>query len=485
MVRVRFAPSPTGELHLGGARTALYNYLFARQQQGAFIIRIEDTDQERLVPGALNRMLDGLRWLGLSWDEGPDVGGSQGPYVQSERLDIYHKQVDALVQTGAAYPCFCSTARLDILRQVQSADGQPTRYDGLCRKLTPQEAATKISAHEPHVVRLKVPTEGSTVFTDLVRGQIEVKNADIDDQVLMKTDGYPTYHLANVVDDHLMSISHVIRGEEWLPSTPKHILLYGAFGWQAPEFAHLPNVLNQNRAKLSKRKDGELVWQSTYQQQGYLAPALANYLALLGWHPKDDREVFSLPELEQTFELRRVQKAGAIFSLDKLKWFNAQYIKLLPLSALDKLLQPYYAELAGGSEFRPTTPLTELLQSRLVTLAEAKEHSTWFFKHELELAPELLIPKQGNLATTAHALAQSRLVLAKVGEWRVDEIKNVLEVLIRPGTLTRGELLWPVRVALTGERQSPDVYGVAWALGRDITLRRLDRASAVLSHAAT
>ncbi len=485
MVRVRFAPSPTGELHVGGARTALYNYLFAKKQGGQFIIRIEDTDQERFVPGSLERLLAGLTWLGLTWDEGPDVGGAHGPYVQSQRLAHYKTYAEQLLKSGTAYHCFCSKERLEVLRALQQSQGQLTRYDRTCLKLTPAQVAEQLKQNLPYAVRLKVP-EGSTTFTDRIRGNITVANADIDDQVLLKSDGFPTYHLANVVDDHLMEISHVIRGEEWLPSTPKHVLLYQAFGWQPPEWAHLSNLLNEHKAKLSKRKDGEAVWVQTYQRDGYLAPALLNFLALMGWHPQDDRELFSLPELVEVFELDRVQKAGAMFTRPKLDWFNAQYLKLLDLPALDQALQPHYqaaAQTAGGTATN-TKRLTQVLQTRLVTLKEATELSLWYFRPQVPVTRDLLVPTGGTLAKTQVALQAVADVLDEwVGEWSVLKLKDALEVLVRPGTFTRAELLWPLRVALTGERQSPDVYDVAWALGQTRTLERLRFAQSLLAGA--
>lgn len=483
MVRVRFAPSPTGELHVGGARTALYNYLFAKQQGGAFIVRIEDTDRERLVRGSVERILDSLRWLGIVWDEGPDCGGKSAPYVQSERLATYQQYAKNLVKKGAAYYCFCTTQRLEVLRELQQAQGLPTRYDRTCLKLTSEEVEKQLRSDTPHTIRLRVP-EGLTQFTDLVRGEVQVNNATLDDQVLLKSDGFPTYHLANVVDDHEMAISHVIRGEEWLPSTPKHVLLYQAFGWSLPAFAHLPNVLNQKRAKLSKRKDGAAVWVQTYRAQGYLPEAMVNFLALLGWHPKDEQEVFSLPELTQAFDLTRVQKAGAIWNFEKLRWFNARYLKALPLPELDKLLKPWYREAAqvSGRKALATIELTRVLQPRLVTLEDAKLFSGWFFHSDFELTQELLVPEGGTKDRALAALEISqRVLMDMVTSWTPAELKGALEVEVRPGTFKRGELLWPLRVALTGERQSPDVFEVAAALGRTESLKRITRAIAVLN----
>lgn len=482
MVRVRFAPSPTGELHLGGARTALYNYLFAKKMGGKFIIRLEDTDKERFVEGSLDRILNGLSWLGITWDEGPDVNGPYAPYIQSERLTIYQNHAQELIKKGAAYYCFCSQQRLEVLRQVQQAENQITKYDRNCLKLSEVELKEKLEAKIPFVVRLKTPS-GITFFKDIIRGDIKVDNASLDDSVLLKSDGYPTYHLANVVDDHIMEITHVIRGEEWLPSAPKHLLIYAGFGWSPPLFAHLPNVLNDKKAKLSKRRDGESVWLYTYRAKGYLPSALVNFLSLLGWHPKDDQEVFNLADLEQVFELERVQKAGAIFNLAKLDWFNANYIRKLPPTELNNLLEPYYKDLKSASNKNniDTLQLTELLQERLITLHSINEHSQWFFTDHLEINAELLIPKKGSKDKALHAIRSAHNVLHSLADWSKEEIKNALDVLVRPGTFSRGELLWPIRVALTGQRESPDVFGVAFVLGQKESLNRLNQAIDLLN----
>ena len=482
MVRVRFAPSPTGELHLGSARTALYNYLFAKKNDGKFIIRLEDTDQERSVEGSLKRMLEGLTWLGLTWDEGPDIGGPYVPYIQSERLPIYKKQADELINRGGAYYCFCSAQRLEVLRRVQEAEKQITKYDRACLNLKPEEIKAKLEAKLPYIVRLKIPA-GQTIFNDLIRGQIKVDNTSLDDSVLLKSDGFPTYHLANVVDDHLMEITHVIRGEEWLPSTPKHLLIYQGFGWSTPEFAHLPNVLNEKKTKLSKRKDGEAVWVQTYQAQGYLPEAMVNYLAFLGWHPKDDREFFTLADLTKEFDLSRAQKAGAIFNLAKLNWLNSSYLRHLPVSELDNLLKPYYEEMCASYNQAPrdTGALTELMRDRLITLASIKEHASWFFRPQVELNTEIIIPKNSTPEKTLHAIKSAHHVLQRLTSWTSQEIKDALEVLVRPGTFSRRDILWPVRLALTGEKESPDVFGVAWVLGQKETLTRLAQAESLLA----
>ncbi|MBI5733903.1 MAG: glutamate--tRNA ligase [Candidatus Kerfeldbacteria bacterium] len=481
-IRVRFAPSPTGELHVGGARTALYNYLFARAQDGQFIIRLEDTDQERYVPGSLDRLLSGLKWLGISWDEGPDKGGPYAPYIQSARLDLYKKYALQLINTQAAYYCFCSTERLTELRLKQQTSNEPSRYDRCCLNLTAEQIQTKLSAGENYTIRLLVPP-GKTEFSDLIRGTIIIDNQTIDDQVLLKSDGYPTYHLANVVDDYLMQITHVIRGEEWLPSASKHILLYRALGWAAPEFAHLPNVLNKNRAKLSKRKDGAAVWVETYKEQGYLPEALVNFLALLGWHPTGDQELFTLDELIKQFSLTRVQKAGAIFDIDKLLWFNNAYIKKLPPAELDELLQPFYRQLTAtlGRPAKNTLNLTTVLQTRLTTLGEVSSLATWFFKKDLNLTAGVLTPAQSHNDKTKLALRQTMEIIPTITDWNIANLQTVVTAVKEQSGLSNQEFLWPVRMALSGEKQSPDVYSLLWALGADESISRLQTARAVLA----
>lgn len=348
MVKTRFAPSPTGFLHVGGLRTALYNYLFARQQGGRFVLRIEDTDQRRKVPGAVENLIQTLCWAGIVPDEGPEVGGPDGPYIQSQRLTIYRQYAHQLVAAGHAYYCFCTPARLEELKAWQVAHHQQPRYDQHCRHLTPDEVESRLNAGLPAVVRMKIPTQGVVTVNDLIRGTIAFPCDQLDDQVLLKSDGYPTYHLANVVDDHLMHITHVIRGEEWLPSTPKHCLLYDYLGWDKPQFAHLSLLLNPDKSKLSKRQGDVAV--EDYRRQGYLPEALINYLALLGWNPGDEREIFSLDDLIREFSLERVGKSGAIFNLEKLRWMNGYYIRHTDEQRLLQLAASFFPATAGISE---------------------------------------------------------------------------------------------------------------------------------------
>ena len=336
MVRLRFAPSPTGFLHVGGLRTALFCWLYARQQSGKFIFRLEDTDQKRLVEGAETDLIHMLEWAGIELDEGPEIGGDFGPYRQSERLEIYRQHVRKLLDEDHAYPCFCSTERLDNLRDEQRANGETPRYDGLCRRLKKEESARRVVSGETHVVRMKIPEIPETlVLNDLIRGRVSIETSQTEDQVIVKSDGFPTYHLAVVVDDHLMQITHVVRGEEWLPSFPKHLLLYRYFGWDPPEFAHLPLILNSDRTKLSKRQGDVAV--EDFRDQGFLAETLVNFISLLGWSPADDRELFTLAELIEEFSFGRVNKSGSVFDREKLNWMNQQYIQNLDQQDLETI----------------------------------------------------------------------------------------------------------------------------------------------------
>ena len=324
--RVRFAPSPTGYLHVGGLRTALYNYLFAKRNNGTFVLRIEDTDRNRYVEGAVENLIKALNWAGLNYDEGPEVGGNFGPYLQSERLDIYKKYADELIEKGKAYYCFCTPERLKSLKEEQEKQKLPqAKYDKHCLHLSKEEIANNLAAGIAKVVRLNVEQNHTIKFDDIIREHVEFESNNVDDQVLIKSDGYPTYHLANVVDDHLMKITHVIRGEEWLSSTPKHVLLYDAFGWERPIFAHLPLLLNPDRSKLSKRQGDVAV--EDYRDKGYLKDALINFVALLGWNAGDDKEFYYMDELIYSFSLERVNKAGAVFDLQKLNWLNAEHLQ--------------------------------------------------------------------------------------------------------------------------------------------------------------
>jgi len=383
--RVRIAPSPTGDPHVGTAYVALFNLAFARATGGQFVLRIEDTDQTRSTRESEEHILRALAWLGLDWDEGPDKGGPFGPYRQSERSAIYREHAWRLVESGGAYPCFCTAERLDALRADQRANKQDIRYDGHCRELPPAEARARVDAGEPFVIRLKMPTEGSTIIPDGLRGDIPYLNSQMDDQVLLKTDGFPTYHLANVVDDHLMGITHVIRAEEWIPSTPKHLRLYELFGWEPPRFLHLPLLRNQDRSKISKRKNP--VSLDYYRRAGFLPEALVNFLALMGWSMPDQREIFSLPEMVESFDWARMSLGGPVFDVEKLEWLNGHYLRALTPDAFverlfdEVLRRDYVAGFAAD------------IQPRIRRLDEFMDAATFYFNGRLDYDPALIFDK--------------------------------------------------------------------------------------------
>lgn len=475
-VRTRFAPSPTGELHIGGVRTALFGYLFSRQHSGEWLLRIEDTDQQRFKQGSTESILEGLKWLGLQWD-GEVV-------VQSQRIQRYQEAAGQLLKAGFAYRCFCTAQRLEQMRLQQTEQHQAPKYDRRCLGLSDDEIQKKIQASDPFVLRMKIPDAGETVFNDLIRGEIRFKHADLDDQVLLKSDGFPTYHLANVVDDHDSEISHVIRAEEWLPSTPKHLLLYEFFKWPAPQFAHLPLILNSNRSKMSKRKDGEWVWLSTYRKLGYLPEAIVNYLALLGWNPKTEQEIFSLQELSALFKLEQVHRAGAVFSKDRLDQMNAEYIRAFPLVELVRRARPFFDE--AGIEGRESESflqnVVQLEQARIKILSELPSLTHYFFKDHLDFSPEALVWKKSNPEQTKSHLKALQNVLAseQEGEWDAKSLEQRLLKWIEAEGWDRGSVLWPMRMALTGEQHSPGPFEVAAVLGKAKTLQRLHVAEKML-----
>lgn len=377
MVRVRFAPSPTGYLHIGGLRTALYNYLFARHTGGTFILRIEDTDRTRIVPDAMENLIHTLQKLDITFDEGPIIGGNYGPYIQSERLDLYRKEAQKLLDAGFAYRCFCTPETLAQMRAEQQAKGEFVKYDRRCLNLTPAEIEAKLAKGEPYVLRLKMPEIRTFRFNDIIRGEVEMDSAQSDDQVLIKSDGYPTYHLASVVDDHYMDISYVIRGEEWLSSMPKHLWLYECFGWTPPQWVHLPLILNPDRTKLSKRMNDVAV--EDYLERGYLKEAIINFVALLGWHSADNREIFSLEELCQEFTLERVNKSGAIFDLNKLNWMNGWYLRNLPLDTIVERSKPYFEkEHLSIPDSDKLTKIVATARERCTLLSDLVQYSKMF-----------------------------------------------------------------------------------------------------------
>lgn len=480
-VRTRFAPSPTGYLHVGGLRTALYSYLFAKQHGGQLILRIEDTDQTRLVPDATEKLIATLARVGLQPDEGPDVGGQSGPYVQSQRLALYQQHAKQLVDANQAYYCFCSSERLAQVREQKITAKEPPMYDRHCADLSAEEVARRLAAGEAHVIRLRVPA-GKTTLTDLVWGEVTVDNATIDDQVLLKTDGFPTYHLAVVVDDHLMEITHVLRGEEWLPSTPKHLLLYRAFGWEPPQFAHLPLLLNADRSKLSKRQGDVAV--EDFLAAGYLPEAIINFVALLGWHPGagETEEIFSVSELMKRFSLEHIHKAGAIFSQEKLNWINAHYIRQLPIATLVELTQPYLQPLLEQypqpAEY--VARVLQLEQERLVKLADSAQQTEYFFVDQPQYPPELLVWKKSTPADAQRWLVAIQSALVVHDDWSQTALEKYVRQWIADQKAGNGDVLWPLRVALTGREKSPSPFEVAAVLGKDRSRARIAAAIKVI-----
>jgi glutamyl-tRNA synthetase len=475
-VRTRIAPSPTGDPHVGTAYVALFNYAFARGRGGQFVLRIEDTDRERSSAASEAMIFESLRWLGLQWDEGPDIGGPVGPYRQSERTDLYRTHAEDLVEHGAAYPCFCTRERLDALRAEQKTKKLNFGYDGLCRGLSAEEAGTRRAAGEPHVVRLAMPDEGKAVVPDLLRGDIEFDNAQVDDQVLLKTDGFPTYHLANVVDDHLMGITHVIRAEEWLSSLPKHVRLYEGFGWEAPVFCHLPLLRNADRSKISKRKNP--VSLNFYRGAGYLPEAMLNYLALMGWAMPDEREEFSLEEFVSELTLERISLGGPVFDVEKLKWLNGKYLRrFAPRQILQRLE-------AGPLSKRHLLEVLPLVQERIDTLEDFFAYAGFFFVGEVVYDAEALkalVPKGRSAGETAKLL---RVLLDEVVDplvdWRAEALDEALRRFGEKQDWPPKELFMTVRVAATGRKASPPLFETLTVLGKETCRRRLRRAAEVL-----
>lgn len=468
-VRTRFAPSPTGYLHVGGLRTALFNFLFARHHGGQFILRIEDTDRSRFVEGAAEKLMASLRWAGLEYDEGPDRPGDVGPYVQSERLSLYQAHVQRLIDGGHAYYCFCTAEELDAMRERQIAQGQPPRYDGTWRDRSEAEVRKNMEAGIPHVVRMKMPLDGETAFTDLVRGPVSFQNGLIDDQVIQKSDGYPTYHLANVVDDHYMGITHVIRGEEWLPSTPKHLQLYRMFGWEAPRMAHLSLLLNPDRSKLSKRQGDVAV--EDYIEKGFLPEALVNFVALLGWSPGSEEEFFTLEELVEQFDIERVNKAGAVFDFDKLAWMNGNYIRRLPEDDLVAFLTPFLE--TGGADVSDPERTRKIIQAVYQGVEKGPDvvdRAALFFQDDMVITDEAALAhlEGGDVATVLTAFLDKVRALDSLDS---ETFRQTMKA-VQKETGIKGAALWkPVRVAITGVESGPELPLVIDIFGKEKVCR--------------
>ncbi|MHB1162692.1 MAG: glutamate--tRNA ligase [Chloroflexota bacterium] len=484
IVRTRIAPSPTGLPHIGNFRTIVFNWLFARHHGGKFVVRVEDTDVARKVEGAMEAMLDGLRWLGLDWDEGPVVDGPYAPYLQSQRLPIYKEHAERLIAQGDAYYCFCSPERLTAMRQEQQRRKEPPGYDKLCRTLTEGEIRARLDEGITPVIRFKVPLEGSTSFHDLIHGDITFPNAALDDFVLIKSDGYPTYHLAHLVDDHLMQISHVMRADEWISSTPRHILLYQAFGWEPPKFAHVPQILGPDRAKLSKRHGATSVL--AYRDMGYLPEAMLNYLALLGWAFDATTEIMSRDELIRYFSIEKINKTGAIFDVTKLDWMNGYYIRQMTVSDLTTRVTPYLAQ-AGLATERDRAYLEKvipLVQERIRKLSDVVEFTDFFFADTLEYDGALLVQKGMTAESSLAALRTARERIAGLPSWDRTSLEETIRPLADELGVKTGQLFGVLRVASTGRTAAPPLFETMEVLGRERVMSRLATAEAKLERLA-
>jgi len=485
-VRVRYAPSPTGFQHIGSVRTALYNYLYARRQGGTFVLRIEDTDRKRLVPEALQDIYDTFSWLGFRWTEGPDAGGPFAPYVQSERLPLYQEHAQRLIDEGKAYRCYCTAERLEGLRKQQeageSADPSAQGYDRHCRSLTESERRSLEAAGTPSVVRLAVPLDGTTSYTDALLGDITVENSSISpDPVLIKSDGFPTYHLAFAVDDHFMEITHVMRGQEWLPSAPVHFLIYRAFGWNPPVFCHLPTIMGKDGHKLSKRLGATSV--RDFRAQGYLPDALLNCIAMVGWSFDGERELFTLKELEELFTLEKLNKSPGVFDYQKLEWFNGMYIRAKSRAELAALIAPFMKQ-AGlpADDPRVLEGVAGLVQERIKVLAEAPAMVRFLFEEPPAPAAADLLPKKGEPAGTAAALRKLEALLPELEGLSAEQSEARLRGLAEELGMKLGDLLMPLRVAVTGSKVSPPLVESIKVMGAAEARRRAARAIAILEN---
>lgn len=472
-VRVRFAPSPTGYLHVGGLRTALYNFLFARRHAGACILRIEDTDRTRFVEGATENIITVLRWAGVEFDESPEKGGNYGPYVQSERFDLYRHYAEELLQRGAAYYAFDTAEELDAMRERQQKSGIAPRYDRTVMKnqytIGEEKTRQMLESGAPRVIRLKVPLTGDITFEDIIRGIITVPAREVDDQILLKSDNFPTYHLANIVDDHLMQISHVIRGEEWLPSTPKHALLYDALGWQRPQFAHLPLLLNPDKSKLSKRQGDVAV--EDYRAKGYFADALVNFVALLGWNPSGEQEIFTMQELIKSFDLRKVNKAGAVFDLQKLDWMNGEYMRSKPLDILTQEFEPIAREagITHASEY--LSQVISLLRERVHKLQELPAFGDYMFAAPTTFDADYKAKFWVNTSLPAFQELREHL---NESSFIAEPLQETIKGIAQKYTLKNGVVMNILRLMITGKAVGASMIHTMEILGKEECLRRMD-----------
>ena len=474
--RVRFAPSPTGYLHVGGLRTALYNYLFAKRNNGNFILRIEDTDRNRFVEGAVENLVGALKWAGLNFDEGPGTGGDFGPYMQSERLDIYKEYSEELIRKGKAYYCFCTPERLQVLREEQEKLKLPqAKYDKHCLHLSKNEIEKNLAAGIPKVIRLNVEPGTIIKFDDIIRERVEFDSNNVDDQVLIKSDAYPTYHLANVVDDHLMKITHVIRGEEWLSSTPKHVMLYDAFGWERPVFAHLPLLLNPDRSKLSKRQGDVAV--EDYREKGYLKEALINFVALLGWNAGDDKEFYYINELIESFSLERVNKAGAVFDLQKLNWLNAEHLRKKTNNELlfflkDEIKKSKFKDNSYSDDY--LLLIIEAMKERVSFVREFIDNCNYFYESPSDY-DQKSVEKNWKPETPDH-LKRLNTEFANLSDTGKENYEHALARVAEELNVSKGKLIHPLRLAVSGQSTGPGMFDLLFILGKDEVVKRITTA---------
>jgi glutamyl-tRNA synthetase len=484
-VRVRYAPSPTGLQHIGGVRTALFNYLYARSIGGDFILRIEDTDRTRFFEGALDDIFATFKWLGIDYDEGPVKDGPHAPYFQSQRLDLYKKYAEILVEKGWAYYCYCDSKRLEQMKKSQEEKKLSIGYDRHCRNLSKDEIEEKKKSGITPVIRFKAPLTGVTSFEDKILGKIEVENSTLQDFVLLKSDGFPTYHLANIVDDHLMEITHVLRAQEWVPSTPNHVLLYKAFGWEHPEFCHLPMVMGEDGHKLSKRHGATHLIE--FKNNGYLPEAIVNFIALLGWAYNDADEMFTLKELEKIFDVEKINKSPAVFNYAKLKWFNGIYIRKMDIDKFTEMVLPLYIKAGlisdppSAGELAYLKTFLPMVQERLELVNEAPEISDFFFG---EYPPyktwELIMPKKVEKETVIKILTDAKEILGNLGKKKDEDLQHKLYELSTKYEVKAGSVFMPIRIAITGINKSPELFPVMNVLGISRVLKRLDNAIAKL-----
>ncbi len=486
-VRVRFAPSPTGHLHLGSARTALYNYLFARQQGGQFILRIEDTDRKRFVPGAEEEFYRWLHWLGIDWDEGPDKGGPYGPYRQSERKQIYQDYARELIDRGWAYYCFCTPERLEKVRQEQQKRKETPRYDGLCRNIPPGEARARVDAGEKHVIRFKTPLEGKTTVTDLLRGEITVENRLLDDLILVKSDGLALYHLAASVDDHLMRITHVIRGSEWLSTFPIHGLIHRAFGWQEPIYVHLSVFLKPSgKGKMSKRESAELIKEGysifikDLEDLGYVPEAIVNWIALMGWSYDDRTEFFTMSDLIEKFSLEHLNPSPAAINFTKFEYFNGLHIRSLDYEELARRIKPFFLKAGYAVEDRKLVKIAKVLRERLQGLDDAPVLAGFFFRDEIEYDPRELLIDGLSREQTIELAKRVTVVLETLPDIEPETAEPPMRALVEESGLKAGQVFGMMRIAITGQRVSPPLFESMEIIGKSTVINRMKKAVALL-----